>query len=64
MPSLDYSESAIKEHKARVGEVFDRTRTGITVGAWRGRQVDAVEHLGSLQVLHGTVCTCCERRSA
>lgn len=51
------------DHNAKVREVFDRTRMGITVGEWRGKPVDAVELVGLVRDLHGSVCTCCPRRS-
>lgn len=55
-----------KELQARVRDCLDKNRDHIRVGDWIGEKAgpdEGVTHLGHARDLHGTVCTCCPKRS-
>ena len=54
---------ADKDARARIRAAFDKDTTHLRVGSWNGLEGCSVEIVGTLSDLHGTVCSCCDKRA-
>jgi hypothetical protein len=54
---------AKKEAAQRARDCLDEKMLHIRCGSWRGPGDSEVTYLGNVHDLHGTVCTCCPRRT-
>lgn len=54
---------ADKEVRARLRAHFERETTHVRLGDWRELGNAEVRLVGLAKDLHGTVCTCCPRRT-
>lgn len=54
---------ADKESKARLRACFDNELVHVRLGDWREKGNAEVTLIGFAADLHGTVCTCCPRRT-
>lgn len=53
-----------KEAMQRSRDCLDQLVTHVRVGSWRGTEDCEVTLIGHVRDLHGTVCTCCPRRTS
>jgi hypothetical protein len=56
-------KAAEKEARQRSRDCLDEKVLHIRCGSWRGTGGAEVTFLGTTHDLHGTVCTCCPRRT-
>lgn len=57
------TEKVKKEANARVRACLDEQLTHVRIGSWRGNWDGYLELLGLASDLHGSVCTCCPKRT-
>lgn len=63
MPVLTADQAKDKDARARLRSCFDEESTHLRAGDWRSAQGSEVQLVGLLRDLHGSVCTCCPKRT-